>query len=209
MKELIVTISRFHTFIPALVLLSSVACTVAETEDGIDYEFVEVGQGHSIDPALAPGLGERPPMLRVLLTDAPANVDAVFVTIDQTLVQICEDENCASSDWVDVMDEPVTLDLLTLQGGDTVELAAAELPAGSHGEIQLVLSDVTLVIDGEELSLEVPPTSPRIDDGFDLEVGMMTEVTLDFDAEASLVRWHDGWMLRPVVSMIAETMLPL
>jgi hypothetical protein len=196
--------------IPALAIALPLACVDAQTEDGLEYEFVEVGQGASIEPAFAPGSGKREPVLRLLLTDAPAAVEAVFVSIDHAFVQACDDEDCVDSEWIDVMDEPVTFDLLTLQEGDTVELATAKLAAGFHGQIHLVVSEASVVIHDHEYSVEVPPVAVTLTGGFDLEPNMATEITIDFDAAQSLIgSTEHGWTLRPAVSIVSVTTAPL
>lgn len=230
--------------VAAGLLLGPLAC-VAETEDDeFDPTFLEENDDPAIDPSFT---SKQPsidtPQLRVLLTDAPADVDAVFVTFTQASVQACagvidmpeapddsgdandgddpddddagedpatDEETCESGTWMTISEEPTTFDLLSLQGGVTVELALAELPPGEYGQIRLQLDSASVVIDDQEYAVNVPPGILNLNGGFALEEGMQTELTVDFDAGESLhYAPGQGWMMVPVISVISETMTPL
>lgn len=204
--------------IPTALLVVPLACA-AETSDDPDYEFIEAYEDVSIEPAFAPTpLDDRSPVLRLLLTDAPADVDAVFVTIEQALAYVCSGEGaeqapggepCEEGEWVTVVDEPVTFELLTLQGGATVEMGAAELAAGTYGQVRLELGKAQFVLRGEEYPLEVSTSVVSTGTGFSLETGKETRITLDFDAEASLFWSGQTYLLRPAVSVVSTTTAPL
>ena len=199
--------------------LAALLCTiplcacVAETPDKIEYfqpaESIAIEHGSSIEPAFAPGVTPRAPELRVLLTDAPADVDAVFVSIDLVLAYACADESCTTGSWVELMDEAVTVDLLTLQGA-TAELAELDLPAGTYEQVALFLSEASIVVRGEEYELPISNEMPSVLHRLDLENGTRTELTLDFDAERSLLWSNDaGWSLRPALEHVSTTVVEL
>ncbi len=105
--------------------------------------------------------------------------------------------------WVRLRDECTSTDLLTLQEGAFEELGFAALPAGRYGQIRLRLEESSAVIDGEEHPLVVPSAASsglKVSGGFDVAVGEVTVVTLDFDAARSLhVDGAGKYHLRPVL----------
>jgi hypothetical protein len=205
-------IEIFHVAAAACVT-ALLACSVDgdDGEDDFDYSFQEVAD--DADPWLRqPDAAPAEPRLRLMLTDAPADVDAVFVTFEKLEVHYCgegaelSEEDCESGSWVTVSEESVTFDLLTLQGGVTAELGLADLPAGAYGQIRLHLSDASVVVDAEEFALTVPPGVLKLNGGFALEPGMQTEITIDFDADQSIhFAPGNGWMMSPVIAIVGES----
>lgn len=192
------------------------ACTVDadRRDDDFDYAFEEAEDDALPDPWLRqPDATSQDPRLRLLLTDAPADVDSVFVTFDLVEVHYCGEEgeaeeggDCENGSWITVSEETVTFDLLTLQGGVTAELGLADLPPGGYGQIRLHLSTASVVVDAEEFALTVPPGVLKLNGGFALAQGMQTEITIDFDAGQSVhYAPGNGWMMQPVISIIGES----
>lgn len=199
--------------------LAAFGCDADSPEpENFDYEFIEgVDEEESIGSSFALDTTPDGPQLRLLLTDAPADVEAVFVTFDSVQVHACPEDldspqgaaDCENGEWVTVVDEEVTFELLSLQGGVTAELGMAALPEGYYGQIRLDLSSASVVADGEEFGLDVPSGVLKLNGGFDLENGMATEVTIDFDAGKSVHRTGNGqWKMQPVVSIISQTVAP-
>ena len=203
---------------PIVCLCALLGCTVdTERTEDFDYAFEEADDDASVDPWLRqPDAVPVQPRLRMLLTDAPADLDSVFVTFDAVKVHYCDaseaeepeaDEgDCEDGSWLTVSEETITLDLLTLQGGVTAELGIADLPAGAYGEIRLLVSSASVVVEGVELPLTVPPGILKLDGGFALEPGMQTDITIDFDAGQSVhYAPGNGWMMQPVISIVGES----
>ena len=168
----------------APLLLSFLVPMGCDLEPAADYA-AELADAQESDQALDPKFKANPeaskaPALRLLLTDAPADVEAVFVTFDLVEVQSCgtdpEAEDCDGGGWVTVTDEEVTFELLSLQGGVTAELGLAELDAGYYGQVRLHLTAASVVSNDEEFALTVPSGVLKLNGGFDLEEGMETEV---------------------------------
>ena len=230
---------RSATALVACALIAGCAVDAEKHHDtAFEYEFLDDAADAAVGDDFLPAVHTPDaPRLRLLLTDAPLDVDAVFVTFTKVDVELCdagaladaededaededaededaEDEDaedeeaadCGDSAWLDVVDEEITFDLLSLQGGVTAELGLAELAEGNYGQIRLHMSAASVVVDDEEFELTLPSGVLRLVGGFALEAGMQTEITLDFDAAQS-VRHNNGqgWMIQPVVHIVAES----
>lgn len=113
--------------------------------------------------------------LQVLLTDAPGDYQAVYVTVDEILVHKAaiddanvtepEDENVTVAEdanitevedtsWILVAEPHKTYDLLSLQNGITELLGESNISAGKYTQMRLVLGstpdDGTTVVDGAD-----------------------------------------------------------
>lgn len=177
-------------------------------------------------------------MLRLLLTDAPVEADNVFVTFcgvhvsskstatedDASKAESTEDggvgpetatEASASADdaddasrWLTVSEDCQTHDLLALQDGIATDLGLGTLPAGSYGQIRLILTEASIVVEGDEYPLTVPSGTQsgiKIGHGFELEAGSLTTLALDFDAARSIRHTRGaGYIMRPVIKLAGE-----
>jgi hypothetical protein len=136
--------------------------------------------------------------LHVLLHDAPANVNEVWVDI--TRVEALN----ADTGWLTVSDTPQTVDLLSLQDGVFADLGLANLPAGHYNQLRIEVGDSWVVDSSGTHPLEVPSgdeSGIKIIRGFDvLECGTTT-MTLDWDVGAHLGENSNGFVLRPVIAV--------
>ena len=202
----------FH--LAAACLAGALACTVERDRSDDDLEYAFDQAEHDGDPRLRqPDAAPAEPRLRLMLTDAPADVDSVFVTFEKLEVHYCgedvdvpDESDCEDGGWLTVSEAPVTFDLLTLQDGVTAELGLADLPPGAYGQIRLHLAEASVVVDEEEFALTVPPGVLKLVGGFLLEPGMQTEITIDFDADQSIhYAPGNGWMMHPVIAVVGES----
>ena len=151
--------------------------------------------------------------VRMLLTDFPLQdkeVEEVYITISR--VEIHSDE----TGWVMIVDyttpdsDGKVFELLELAGGLTTVLGEEELEAGLYTQIRLILSTEHLIIvDGQEESLTIPSgeqTGLKITSEFEVAENSITTITLDFDAEQSVVLTGDGqYKLKPTISILEVT----
>ena len=136
--------------------------------------------------------------VRVMLTDAPSDsIASANVTISRVYL------TGGDGGHVDVMaatDPPVTYDLLDLRNGVEALLADRPVPAGTYGQLRLVVesADVTLVDgltfeDGTNLrSLKVPSgmqsgIKVQLASPIDADPGEVTIVVVDFDVNENFV----------------------
>lgn len=168
----------------------------------------------SSDP-LGPGTGS----VRVSLTDAPIDltgVTAVMVTVDEITLYATDD---GESDGIP-FDGPVslpggfTVNLLDYRDGEVVFVASGDVPVGAYKRIRMRVADASLLWDDDgdpttpdlEETIEVPSGKVDVPVPFALSQGETFEVTLDFDAAASVqvneTSGNKQYVLRPVVTPV-------
>lgn len=122
--------------------------------------------------------------LSVMLTDAPGDVKAAVVTIDEIYLQ--------GSGRVVLMDQPVTTDLLTLADSTTDLVKDAVVPAGSYGQLRFVVSGAYVEVDNGDGTTSIYATSS---DYAGLPEGAQVAGTLQtpsFDTSGLKVNLPDG-----------------
>ncbi len=121
--------------------------------------------------------------LKVMLTDAPGDFDAVNVTFSEISAHI-------DSAWVLIQGESVTVNLLDLTNGRFIEIGSAEVPAGKYTQIRLSIEMADVVMEGTTHELIVPSstqTGLKLVTEFEIEADATLEVMIDFDAARSVV----------------------
>lgn len=156
--------------------------------------------------------------LKVGITDDPVDVTQIthlFVTFDRLyLFPARADSDSAGTPPpapVEVMTAPVTVDLVELNNGFNVQLGAANLPEGRYRSMNLVVTTSWLIeADGDTQDVLIPSGDTRglkIVTDFTVTAGQISEITLDFDAAASLHEAPPGsgrYVLRPVIRQLPE-----
>ena len=152
--------------------------------------------------------------LGVNLTDAPAEFDAVFVTVDRVAVHRADDTNDSNesqSGWITVAQPHGTYDLLTLRDGNLSELGITTIPATKYTQMRLYLSSESndsvlypygnyVVIGGVPYEMTVPSMVIKENNNFVMAPDGNMTMTIDFDANASVHATGGGdWMLKPVL----------
>jgi hypothetical protein len=142
----------------------------------------------------------------VAITDAkprlPEGTEHVYVTFDEVQV------HKAGGDWVSVplAQSPYTIDLLQFSDGRTTQLVPpVKLTSGKYTQIRIIVSDASLVIDGNSYPVEVPSGKLRTDQNFDFEVrgGGAVDLTVDFDLYKSIVvTGNHKYKLKPVLHIV-------
>ncbi|MCH7824025.1 MAG: DUF4382 domain-containing protein [Acidobacteria bacterium] len=99
------------------------------------------------------------------------------------------------------------IDLLSLRN-QTVEAVDAQILAGTYSYVAFSVDEARsfVVVNGEVLPLSVPTGEVRVEGPFVVAPDSATSVTLDFDAENSLVQTADGsWLLQPQVTAVVSS----
>ena len=186
-----------------------------------------IAAGCSDDESTSPGTVDGNGTLKMYMTDAPGDYEAVNVTISSISVHYAdgtedtegeEEEGeeeapakAAATDgsWIEVATGPMSVDLLTLANGATLMLGTTELAAGQYTQVRLAVESAEVVIDGESIPLTVPSSNIKLIHPFTVEADAVTELVLDFDAERS-VHVTGGnnpkYMMNPTIR-IAEAVL--
>ena len=151
--------------------------------------------------------------VQIHMTDAPidlSTVQSVNVTIAGVTVYPEETGNpmgmATETAPISLATFPATFDLLTLTNGATTLLASGEVPAGTYGRIRLAITDAVLVNkDGTTADLKIDSNKVDVPIRFQVSVGGTSNLTLDFNAGASVQVNQNGtgqYILRPVVTPV-------
>ncbi|MCH8206515.1 MAG: DUF4382 domain-containing protein [Chloroflexi bacterium] len=165
-------------------------------------------------PAAAPGATQPAPQattptgvqpaqkatLRIGATDAPPrDVTKILITVSEIQVQ-----SSGNEPWLTVVSGPVEFDLVAIQGVEQV-LGEAELDPGRYGQIRLTVEQAEVTVQGNTVSARVPSDKLKIVGGFDLVAGQTTILTLDFDAEKSVViAGTRNVLIKPTVKLLVR-----
>jgi len=141
-------------------------------------------------------------ILQVRVTDAPAEyeVSAIYVTIANLEVHQSGEE----ADWTMIIDESRTFELLELEGVEEI-WGEEEIEVGHYTQIRMDVESVMATIDGEDkdVSLFLPSGKLKLVGSFEIEAEKTTILTLDFDADKSLVfTGSDKVIFKPVIKLI-------
>ena len=91
--------------------------------------------------------------LSILLTDAPGDVLEAVVTIEQIYLQggsADSEEEAPESQRLNLLAEPVTVDLLTLADEWMTLIEGVDIPAGKYGQLRFVVSGAYLRVEEAE-----------------------------------------------------------
>ena len=140
--------------------------------------------------------------IEIRVTDPPAaDVTSANVTAKNIEVhQVAGEEG----EWIMIIEGPVTFDLVKLAEEEEAEfLGSANVTAGSFTQIRMDVDSVVVTIDGRDIPAEVPSGKLKIVRPFNVEGGVKTILTLDFDGSKSVVITGKGKALfKPVVKLL-------
>jgi hypothetical protein len=141
------------------------------------------------------------------ITDAPGdlNITEALVTMSQVRVHYAGiDENGTLGEWINVVNETQTFDLIALQ--DVKELfGTVDLNAGWYTQIRLHVDKALVTIDGIQYDLEIPSKTVKLIRPFRVLDGQTTTLTLDFDVQKSVhVTGSDKYIFESTIKVIQE-----
>jgi hypothetical protein len=164
-----------------------------------------------------PRMEKKTGILTVLLTDAPVDLESLYLTISGLEVHRVADEDAGEGVWETLVgegDDPIPrFDLLTLQDGNTLKLASESISAGTYNKIRLYISDdpeevPQAIYEDEEnypdnpYKLNVPSNKIDVITNFTLEEGEAETVLLDMQPD--YVAISNSGNLRPIVKVVSE-----
>jgi len=165
----------------------------------------------SVPATSAPPTATAPPptvgptgTLEVRVTDQPA-ADPTEIVLTVENVEVHGSGGDDESGWQMVAAGPFEFDLLKLDGIEEI-LGDAELEVGRYQQIRLDVVSGRVTIQNGNRPIGVPSDKLRIVGGFEVVEGQTTIVTLDFDAQRSIVFVPmRGPTLRPVVRLLVRS----
>lgn len=147
------------------------------------------------------------------ITDAPIDdesVKSVVLTFERI------DIRSENEGWqvLDEFEEPVSIDLLAYQNGDSYFLTEDVMPAGNYDEIRLVLDTsqsgtYILYDDGSKQQLKVPSGSQsgyKVKGDFLVPVGGVVNLTIDWDLRKAIVKAGNSgqYILKPTTRLVVN-----
>ncbi|MDY6911314.1 MAG: DUF4382 domain-containing protein [Chloroflexota bacterium] len=152
-------------------------------------------------------------ILEIRVTDAPNHdISAVYMTINNIEVHRSQSKSAQGdnqtksygSEWENVISESQSFELLALRGIEEV-LGSKELEAGHYTQIRLDVEEVSVIVDGETHLASIPGDKLKLVRAFNIEAGERTALTMDFDAEKSVIVTGKGKvMFKPTVKVIVR-----
>jgi hypothetical protein len=145
--------------------------------------------------------------LKIHLTDAPADYDAVLVDVQDVLInQTYDDQGWMSLENV----ETGIYNLLDFTGGVDTLIASSEVDTGIIAQIRLILgSENFLITLGDTIPLNTPSAQQsglKIKINQNIDAGINYKLVLDFDASRSVVKAGNSgkYILKPVIRAVFE-----
>jgi hypothetical protein len=196
----------------SLIFLTGCVSDLVVPENNVNSPETE---GSSAYENPADGLGTGKGTLKIYLTDAPGDYKEVNINISRIDGHIAlEDEE---GYWEILKDWPdgLPIDLLTLEDV-SILLASLELEPNKYTQLRLFLmgeeGDAWLVLNDSFLTekpLEIPSvyqTGIKLNRPFEIVAGSITKLTIDFDAEKSVIKTGNGkYKMKPVIHVTSET----
>lgn len=160
--------------------------------------------GCSDDNPAGPGRGT----LRVQMTDAPAEIQAVNLVV--TEVSARTETSDSTTGWQILNASAHTYNLLSLQNGIFATIGEASVPAGTYTQLRLKLgAGSTITVDGVTYPLTVPSgmqSGLKLIGSFHVDAGGTTDILLDFDASRSIIQTGVGaYTLKPVIKIMGTS----
>lgn len=166
------------------------------------------------EDSIAPGRGR----LEIYLTDSsgnyrqsdPETYSEVNITISEIKVHLAGDDVENEGEWIKWTLDEEPYNLMELENV-SVLLSKGELEPGKYTQIRLFVTNNSniLLIEEEEHIFIIPSvyeTGIKLIHPFEIVEGMITKLTIDFDAEKSVVKTDDGeYKLKPVIKVTSGT----
>ena len=126
------------------------------------------------------------------------------ITQSEDEVSATESAETDTAGWITVMNEPQTVDLLQFVNVSRI-IGQKTLDAGTYTQIRLKIDSGTITVDDTDYPLTVPSGVLKLNRGFVLVPNETRMLTLDFNAEKSVVSTgSDTYLLKPVIAVLSE-----
>lgn len=175
--------------------------------------FIMASCSNSGNSGSGPVVGGNKSVLKMLLTDFPLqNKEVSKVLVKFESVEVHSEKE----GWLTLADygeEGRSFDLLTLQNGVTEALGAFVLDAGLYTQIRLTLKAENQIEVDEGKGPEMKPlttpsaqkTGVKLIHSFEVVGEGVTVITLDFDAQKSIVSAGGKYLLKPVIKVVESS----
>jgi hypothetical protein len=138
--------------------------------------------------------------LQVNVTDAPT-LGASAIVIQAASIEVHRAGDTEGK-WITVLENPPAFDLLQVTGIQS-ELGTADIASGNYTQVRVIITKVTVTINGEEKEAFVPSGTLKFVGNITIAEQQTTTISFDFDAAKSLITKGNGEIsLKPVVKLI-------
>ncbi len=142
--------------------------------------------------------------VRIYMVDSPASYEQVNIVV--TKVEVHSSGSDSTSGWATIVDTTRTFDLLELRNGANALLGDRSLPPGHYTQIRLSIgTGSNVMIAGITYPLDISANNTlKLNHEFDIQSGQVYSITLDFDADHSIVVTGNlQYKLKPVIRVVA------
>lgn len=165
--------------------------------------IIAFGSSGFLSGCISEGTGR----LVLLITDGPGdlNISEALVTMSEVRVHYAGiDENGTIGEWITIVDEPQTFDLIALQNVTEI-FGEANLSAGWYTQIRLHVDQALVTIDGVQYDLKIPSKNVKIIKPWRIQDNETLILTLDFDVQKSVHKTgNNRYILRPTIKVIQQ-----
>jgi len=188
-----------------LIFLTGCAIDLVLPENDVNSPATE---GSSIDENSAGGLGTGKGTLKIYLTDAPGIYEQVNINVSRIEGHIAGDVEKGSWEILKEWPDGLVVDLITLKNVSLL-LGSSELAPNKYTQLRIFLNgEASVFVEGEPNPLEIPSSANsgiKLNHPFEIMEGMITKLTIDFDAEKSVIQTGNGkYKMKPVISLSSE-----
>ena len=177
-------------------------------ESDLNSEDTENGSSSPTqEDGVVPGKGT----LKIYLTDAPGDYSEVNITIYKIQIHLAGEDEEDEGEWIEwlLTDPLLRYNLIELKD-KFVLLSEDELTSGKYTQIRLFITDPEILLNEgvEYITLIIPSadqTGIKLIHPFEIVDGGITVLTIDFDAEKSVIKTGNGkYKMKPVISVSSE-----
>ena len=184
------------TLVTVLLLVFVAGCIPAPAE-------ITPAPAPTPEPTPAPTPTVERGIIEIRVTDPPPpGVDSANVTLTKLEVHQVSDNG---SGWITIIEDEVTFDLFEIID-QAMTLGSEDVTAGKYTQIRAEVTGVEgLTKAGDPYKAEVPSGTLKFVRPFNVEAGVTTVLTLDFDGDKSLIMTGKGkFLFKPVVKLLIE-----
>jgi hypothetical protein len=131
----------------------------------------------------------------------PPNVESVWLRMEDVLVR------SGAEGWISIGDDRRDLDLMTLRGGDALQIGTGMIYEGAYDALRILIADSWIIVGGVQKELEVkqflnlPGNGHDFAADFFVDENVTTRVGMSWDLDTQLRSEDDVWTLGSEVTV--------
>ena len=155
--------------------------------------------------------------LQIKFTDQAHNVSSLVLQISEIQIHKAvgeassntvpgeglEENETSIDNWITLSRTQGSIDLISVKDIKDI-FGESQLEPGLYTQVRLLIDSAQATVDGNLVNVTVPSRTLRFSRAFYVEANKTTSLIIDFDADKSLVRANDKYILKPVAQMLRE-----